>query len=480
MDEETPTQRRHHTPQDLPTVAPRVLKNRFELLEPLGQGGMGIVYKALDYQRRRSKDPLVHVALKVLSESIQQHPDAVLALQREFSRTLQLTHPNIVRTYDFDTDDAQRVSFLTMELLQGETVEAILERHPAGLPSAQYVPWVEQLLAGLECAHQHGIVHSDLKPGNLFITQAQQLKIMDFGIAAPLRPLDDPRPGTLFDPRKLGALSPSHACVEMFAGMSADPRDDLYSLGCVVYQLVSGHHPFRGKRAPDALEERLPVRPLPALSESANEALRGALAFHRVDRIGSVAEFRERFFDSSSTRVARSAWRWAVPLGAAVVSAAVIGALAWQSNRSGTEPVARPQIELSGRASDAPVARPPPAKDIEPAKKTPRETAQETTKPSVAETLAPPTDMASDDTAFERYCGDKPSRAALEPLLQRGYEAQALLTLASTDAMRTAEGEKLARFADCIGALRARQISTAESQAFLADAAALQKKIAAP
>jgi serine/threonine protein kinase len=492
---EAPTELSDQQPKDLPTVARRVLKHRFELLETLGEGGMGVVYKALDYQRRKSKDPVVHVALKVISEAIQKHTDAVLALQREFSRTLQLTHPNIVRTYDFDTDDAQNVSFLTMELLEGESLDAILKRYPKGLPAEEYVPLLKQLLDGLGCAHQHGIVHSDLKPSNIFVVRNKQLKIMDFGIAAPLRPLDDPRPGTLFDPRKLGALSPSHACLEMFAGMAADPRDDIYSLGCLVYQLTSGHHPFHGARAPRALEEKMSVGSVATLSEPANQALRDALQFHRADRIGSVDEFRRRFFESEPVQVASKGssrtWRWAIPVGAGMVLAAALGVTAWQMNRPASKPPLSQQPASEPTVTQQPLTEP--ELNQQPARPSASESRSSQASVESPKSLvqAPASAIAAvrpasnalqtlvtDDAAFKQYCGERPSRALLDALLQQGLEAQVRLSLASTDAMRIEESDKLTRSAKCIRAMDAREISTEESRTLLRDAEALLRRSA--
>jgi hypothetical protein len=447
-------------------VPPLVLNHRFELLERLGKGGMGVVYKALDYRRRKNKDPIVHVALKVISDEIRQHPDAVLALQREFSRTLQLTHPNIVRTYDFDTDEEQNISFLTMELLQGESLDGVIERYPEGLPPDEYVPLVDQLLSGLECAHTHGVVHSDLKPSNIFITRKKEVKIMDFGIAAPLRPLGDPGPGTLFDPRKLGALSPSHASLEMFAGMSADPRDDIYSLGCLVYQMVSGHHPFNGARAPLALEDRMPVRPVHTLSGHANEAMRGALEFQRADRIASVAEFRRKFFEPDSAPVPQpkpNRLRGLMPVAVGVVVAVVLTLIAWQLNFLGDAPAVKsqPATPQALPQNAAPMAGAPIA-----------------VAPVAGANVAPAAtkDLSTDEAYFEEYCSERPSRALLEGLLERGLAAQADLAFASTDGMREEATRTVKKSADCIRALSARQISTMESRTWLADADAILKK----
>src|SRR5215813_4534714 len=114
--------------------AGRIVRNRFVLKTRLGDGGMGVVFKALDRNRQAADDPQLHVALKLLSDKVSSHPQAALALQREGSRALRLSHHNIVRMYDFDRDGA--LSFLTMELLEGESLSAVLKRNPDGMHPA--------------------------------------------------------------------------------------------------------------------------------------------------------------------------------------------------------------------------------------------------------------------------------------------------------------------------------------------------------
>lgn len=272
----------------------RLLNGKFELVQILGQGGMGVVYQAIDREAAQLGDPNSQIALKVLSESIQSLPEARLALQRESSRARRLAHPNIVRVFEFYDD--RGVCFITMELLQGESWDDLLREHSQGVDLKTARPMIEQLCAALTYAHQEGVVHSDLKPRNLFITPTGTVKVLDFGIAAPMQRAATAGRETLYNPRRMEALSPSHACLEMWQGLEPDPRDDVYSVACIVYELLSGAHPFSGASAVEALDKRLSPAPIASLSSAQNLALRQALALARRDRIPSVAQFAEVFF----------------------------------------------------------------------------------------------------------------------------------------------------------------------------------------
>jgi non-specific serine/threonine protein kinase len=120
-----------------------------------------------------------------------------------------------------------------MELLEGETFESIIERYPNGVPWAESLPLIAQLCAGICYVYnEQKIVHSDLKPSNIIVTRDKVVKILDFGIASRVREIGAPE--TRFDPKRWGALTPAYACMEMWSGVGADPRDDVYSLGCIV------------------------------------------------------------------------------------------------------------------------------------------------------------------------------------------------------------------------------------------------------
>lgn len=356
---------------------PRTLKGRFVLEQRIGDGGMGSVYKALDRNRKTHNDPQPYVALKILKGALlREYPDAVLALQREASRTLKLSHHNIVRVYDFDTDgDAY---FITMELLQGESLVAMLNERPRGLPLSHVLFLLEQLCAGLAYAHDQGIVHSDLKPSNIFVTTGSVLKILDFGIASPLRRLGAGGAPTLYDPRKLRALTPSHASPEQWQQMPADPRDDVYSLGCIVYELLCGRHPFAETNAMLAQKSEMEVHPIPSLSRQQNAALRKALQFKREDRTPSAEQLYQELRQPVAPGDPRRRWIALSSAGAIAATVAVawlifdrmkpeVGSVQAPEGTAQALPTAAGGSQTTGGAPPATVSPPEPAGQQTPA-----------------------------------------------------------------------------------------------------------------
>jgi serine/threonine protein kinase len=242
-------------------------------------------------EKRHDRDP--YVALKLISESLRQNEEARMLLQRECSRAQKLSHPNIVRVFYYGWDRATDSDYLTMELLRGESLENVVRAHPKGMPWIRVAPAIEQLCNALDYAHSEGIVHSDIKPSNLFLTDSMVLKVLDFGIAAPMRSADTASSETLLNPRRLGAVAPRYSSLEMFLGKDADPSDDVYSAACVIYELITGKHPFQGLETPQAAELDLKPAPVKALSRAQNKVLSKALNFRRKDRTATIAELRD-------------------------------------------------------------------------------------------------------------------------------------------------------------------------------------------
>ena len=189
------------------------LKQRFILEESLGQGGMGQVFKARDLRKVEAQDDNPWVAIKILGEEFSRHPKALISLQREAKKSQQLAHPNVVTVYDFDRD-GDRV-FMTMELLQGAPLNGWKKiRYKEGKkPTPERM--VKEMAAGLAYAHKFGVVHSDFKPDNVFVTTDGRVKILDFGIA---RIVDSATEKDSFDAGELGALTLGFASLEMLQG----------------------------------------------------------------------------------------------------------------------------------------------------------------------------------------------------------------------------------------------------------------------
>ncbi len=270
---------------------PRVLKSRFVLDEKLGAGGMGTVYRAKDLRKVEARDRFPYVAIKVLNSDVREHPEAFIALEREASKSQQLSHTNIVSIFDFDKDG--NVPFITMELLQGRELADLLHAYPNGLPEALAWEVIAGLCAGLRHAHENGVVHADFKPGNVFVTSQDVAKILDFGIARAVQVRPDQGEDSVFDPARMAALTPVYASLEMIRGDNPEFRDDLYSLGVVIYMVLTGHHPYGRLAADEALAEGLaPERPK-QLNMRQWRGLSQALSFHRQGRPADVAELQQ-------------------------------------------------------------------------------------------------------------------------------------------------------------------------------------------
>ena len=268
-----------------------VLNERFVLEERVGSGGMSTVYKALDRRKLEADDRNPYVAVKVLNLEFRSHPQSLMALQREAKKSQSLAHPNIVRVYDFDRDGS--TVYMTMEYLSGKSLAQVL-RAPdfKGMPQDQAVAILEQIADALKFAHDNGIVHADFKPANVFLTNSGQVKVIDFGIARAFqRPDQVDMEATRFDPGSLGALTPTYASPEMLEHQEVDPRDDVYALGCIAYEMLAGRHPFGRMQATEARDGGLRPERRKGMTRRQWKAISSALAFERDKRTPTVRQF---------------------------------------------------------------------------------------------------------------------------------------------------------------------------------------------
>jgi len=280
-----------------------LIGGRYQLLSQLGSGGMGKVFMARDRLREEAQDRDPHIALKILGDEFKDHPDSMIAMQREAKRAQTLSHPNVINVHDFFRDGPHL--YLTMELLEGKPLDQLLKTdYWGGLPLAQAWPIIESVCSALEYGHQKGIVHSDIKPANIFICDDGTVKVLDLGIARIIPVANVPETEqTVFDPgKRLGTLTPAYASLEMWYQDTPDPRDDIYALGCVAYMLLAGVHPFKGKSAKRASEENLVPKKIDSISRGQWSAISGGLRFHRNDRIESVDKFHRLLEPQSVTR----------------------------------------------------------------------------------------------------------------------------------------------------------------------------------
>jgi serine/threonine protein kinase len=246
-----------------PVPVGTLLRERFELCEIIGRGGMSTVYRATDRLRKRARFAEADVAIKVVDAAEHMQSDAIELLHREARRAREVSHPNIVDVYDSDCDGP--LHFIVMELMHGRTLAAALkERDGRPLRRGEALLILTQIGSALALAHRAGVVHADVKPGNVFLCRDGRAKLFDFGLAQSgditARPQDED--ATIHYLNRVRGLTPGFASLAMLRGEAPEPTDDIYGLGLLAYILLSGRHPFDGKTAEQAVQEDLmPKRP---------------------------------------------------------------------------------------------------------------------------------------------------------------------------------------------------------------------------
>ena len=218
---------------------------------------MGDVYLALDTKLDRN------VAIKVLPPDLLAEENLKKRLVREAQAVAKLDHPNICAIYD--VNEADSLTFIVMQYIEGETLAEKMERNPLATSTA--LAMAEQAAEGLAEAHAHGIIHRDIKPQNMMITLRGQLKILDFGLAKQMRssgPVDDEAPtATLLSTPGLVVGTMPYMSPEQVKGEPLDPSSDLFSLGVTLYEMLAGKHPFKDKSAPVTMSRILLGEPIP-------------------------------------------------------------------------------------------------------------------------------------------------------------------------------------------------------------------------
>jgi hypothetical protein len=269
-----------------------VLRDHYRLEDLIGSGAMGQVWRARDLLSEEAGEQRSLLAVKLFLADLQRDAKALAIMQREASQAMKLAHPNIATVHVFDRDERTGLLFMAMELVEGQSLEALLhEAGSAGLGRKVGAPLVRGIADGLAYAHSNGIVHCDLKPGNVLVTRAGVPKILDFGIAQQVQ-----RAGEQVEARApvVSGYTQAYASPQVLADQPAHPADDVFALGIVAYEIIAGRHPF-GHRTAEAYARGLkPARPK-ELRGHEWRAVSRALAFERERRWQDATQFRKAF-----------------------------------------------------------------------------------------------------------------------------------------------------------------------------------------
>jgi eukaryotic-like serine/threonine-protein kinase len=308
----------------------------YEIVGLLGQGGMGEVYRATDTRLNRA------VAIKVLAPHLAGRGEMKQRFEREAQTIAGLNHPNIAALHNFEESAGEL--FLVMELVEGETLADRIRRGP--LPAREALQFAQQIAEAVEAAHEKGIVHRDLKPANIKITPDGKVKVLDFGLAKVL----ETAPATANSNSPTLSLAATNAGVilgtaaymspEQAKGLAADTESDVFSFGCILYEMLSGRQAFHADTVPEILAAVLMREPdwgaLPAnLHPRIHEILRRCLDKNRRERWRAMADVRieiQRILADPQGATSRAGnyrereplWKRAVPIAVAVALTCVI------------------------------------------------------------------------------------------------------------------------------------------------------------
>src|SRR5262245_5553763 len=333
----------------------------YEIVSRLGAGGMGVVYRAHDARLGRD------VAIKVMPDALEGDPERLARFRREARLAASLNHPHIAGIYGFEDEDGAH--FLVMELIEGTVLSELLRSGP--LPIDEALAVVEQIAEGLEAAHERGVVHRDLKPSNIKITPSGQAKILDFGLAKAARGAAAGSSGTS-DEGETGSSPGVSAAItgqytqpgtvfgtvpymspEQARGRAVDKRTDIWALGCVLYECLSGRRAFDGDTATDVVAKilerdpawaALPARTPPRLRELCERCLEKDPA----RRLRDAGDLRLEL-PRATTAPARAALR---PMMLFTIGAVAVAVAVFETWRSGGARVSAPSLPLHVTITD--------------------------------------------------------------------------------------------------------------------------------
>ena len=365
----------------------QLIAGRYRVIEPLGQGAMGRVYLAEHVKMER------RCAIKVMSPELVSDADAISRFNREATNASRIQHPNVATVYDFG-ESADGLVFLAMEFVPGEALSRICDREHA-LPAARAANIARQVADGLDAAHDLGIIHRDLKPDNIMIAQAKDgrdiVKIVDFGIAKGTQQGAAGREALTRTGVVVGTLQ--YMSPEQLGGDPIDGRSDLYALGCMLYEMLTGESAFAGSTIEARLQRRLTGEPLhprgvnPSVPVWLDALVAKALAREPGARFQTAADLRDALAlgaggapspspSASPSPRARRLWFSAGALAGAATL--VVLGMTWHRNETEQADASHPQVSVpSAPAPDsasvrAPAAVAPATADSSPPSASPR------------------------------------------------------------------------------------------------------------
>lgn len=294
-----------------------VVLDRYTLVQKLGRGGMGEVFKAKDSNLEKvgSRNPFV--ALKVLGDVFSNDANAKSAIEGEALNAKRLSHENIIRVDDFNWYGGHLL--IIMEYLNGTPLDQLIRsEYSKGLGFSDAWGIINGVGSALAYAHKKGVVHSDVKPGNVFITRKKIVKVLDFGISRPMAQSASNNETIYTGVVPVAALSPAYAALEQWTNEPPDQRDDIYAFALVIYELLTGNHPFARASAKEAHKCRLNAKRIDALSRKQWDGLRRAMVFEREHRTKTINELLAALEPPTIVRKYR---KWVV-VGATLLSVA--------------------------------------------------------------------------------------------------------------------------------------------------------------
>jgi serine/threonine protein kinase len=312
-----------------------LIKERYLLENKIGSGGMSDIYRATDLFLQQAGVSNSTVAIKVLQQQFVDQPDALQLLLQEAHKTQQLSHPNIVRVFDVDSD--QQHYFIVMECLDGESLDQVIKRYkPKGLPLKSAMNLLCQIADALDFAHKTGIVHADLKPANIMVNRSGEVKVLDFGVAQKLQLNHDIYAAEQqSQTAPLSGYTPAYASPQLLAGNTPCVADDIFSFACLSYELLTSKHPFDRLPADKAQQQNKQATKPAHLNLLQWQTLKRALQFDSAKRTVSISGIIKQF--------KQPVWQPAVAAAAVLL----VGWGGWQYHQQQQSTIA----ELSNQSS---------------------------------------------------------------------------------------------------------------------------------